>query len=295
MLAMSRGFSSAGEQPGDDRLILREAQHRIAEGAADGEIVEVGDDGGALRLLAAPPGGDIRQAQILAQELAAELRHEAHHRRRFEHAGAKRIGERDAALADGLDEAGDAKPRMRVEFERIGEIAVDAPPDHVGALEAGDGAHMHLALAHGEIAALDQNEAEIAGEIGLFEIGFVKRARRPQADARIGAVGERGEAGAERLEERREPLDVHVAIERREGAREHQPVGQRIAGAGGRLGAIADAPTSARPGRGRGRRRRSAGTCRRGGVTPCSGCRKSAEPVTAAAGRSPAAISAPSP
>ena len=68
---------------------------------------------------------------------------------------------------------GDAKPRMRVEFERIGEIAVDAAPDHVGALEAGDGAHMHLAVAHGEVAAFDENEAEIAGEIGLFEIGFV--------------------------------------------------------------------------------------------------------------------------
>ena len=63
---------------------------------------------------------------------------------------------------------------LRVEFERIGEIAVDAPPDHVGALEAGDGAHMDLAVAHGEVAAFDQNEAEIAGEIGLFEIGFAE-------------------------------------------------------------------------------------------------------------------------
>ncbi len=222
--------------------MLRKAQHRIAEGAADGEIVHVGDDGGALVLLAAPPGRDIGQAQILAHQLAAEFRHEAHHRGGFEHARAERIGERHPALADGLDEAGDAKARLPVEFERIGEIAVDAPPDHIGALQPGDGAHMHLALAHGEIAALDQNEAEIAGEIGLFEIGFVERAGRPQADARIGAIGERGEAGAERLEEGRQPLDVHVAVKRRERAGQHQPVGQRIAGAGGRLGAIAEHP-----------------------------------------------------
>ena len=67
---------------------------------------------------------------------------------RFEHAGAKRVGEHHAAFAHGVDEARHAEARMRVEFERIGEIAVDAPPDHVGALQAGDGADMHLAVAH---------------------------------------------------------------------------------------------------------------------------------------------------
>ena len=80
-------------------------------------------------------------------------------------------------FAQGIDEARHAKPRMGVEFERIGEIAVDAPPDHIGALQPGNGADMDFAVAHRQIAAFDQKQAEIAGEIGLLEIGFVERAR----------------------------------------------------------------------------------------------------------------------
>ena len=74
-------------------------------------------------------------------------------------------------------------------------------------------------VAHRQVAALDQQEAEIAGKIGLFEIGLVIGAGRQQADARIGMRGRGDQAVAERLEERREPADVHIAIERREGAR----------------------------------------------------------------------------
>ena len=151
--------------------------------------------------------------------MPAEARQKAHHHRGFEHAGAERVGEHDAALAQSLHHARHAEPRAGVEFERIGVIRIDAPPDHVGALQSGDRAHMDFAVAHGQIAALDKQKAEIAGEIGLFEIGLVVGAGRQQADARIGVTRHRGQAAAESLEEGREPLDIHVAVKRREGTR----------------------------------------------------------------------------
>ena len=48
--------------------------------------------------------------------------------------------------------------------------------------------------------------------------------------------------GAKLAEERRQPLDVHFAVEAREGLRNDQPVLQRIAGARRRLGAVAEHP-----------------------------------------------------
>ena len=87
--------------------------------------------------------------------------------------------------------------RGRVEFERIAPVGVDMAPEHVGALEAGDGAHEDMAVARDEIAALDQQEAEIAGEIGLFEIGLAPGAGRQNADARLRALRRYGAARRE--------------------------------------------------------------------------------------------------
>ena len=47
----------------------------------------------------------------------------------------------------------------------------------------GDGADEHAVVAHREVFALDQQEAEIAREIGVLEIGLVHRPGRQQADA----------------------------------------------------------------------------------------------------------------
>ena len=47
----------------------------------------------------------------------------------------------DAAGADRVDQARHAEPRGGVELQRVDPFGVDLPPDHVGALQAGDGAH----------------------------------------------------------------------------------------------------------------------------------------------------------
>ena len=101
---------------------------------------------------------------------------------------------------------------------------------------------MQLAVAHHEVFALDQQQAEIAGHIGLFEIGLAPGAGGQQADARLAPCGGGGEAGAKIAEEGREALHIHLAIEARQRAGQHQPVLQRVASARGGLRAVAEHP-----------------------------------------------------
>ena len=166
----------------------------------------------------------------------------ASRRARFEQPGARHVFDRDAAGADRVDEARHADARGRIEFDRIAPIGVDMAPQHVGALQPGDRAHENMAIAHDEIAALDEQKAEIAGEIGLFEIGLAPRAGRQDADARPDALRARAQARAKLAKERRQPLDVHLAVEARKGLRDDEPVLQRIARARGRLRAVAEHP-----------------------------------------------------
>ena len=78
-----------------------------------------------------------------------------------------------------------------IEFERIEEIGVDPPQQHVEPLQPGDGADVDAVARDREVVALDQQEAEIARQRGVLEIGLAEIARRQQADARLVAVGAR--------------------------------------------------------------------------------------------------------
>ncbi len=120
--------------------------------------------------------------------------------------------------------------RGSIQLQRIERIGIDPAQQHVEPLQAGDGTDMDAVAADGEIVALDQQKSEIARQRGVFEIGFAEAARRQQADARLVAVGTGAQGVAERLEERRDPLDIHRLVERGERARQHQPVFQRVAG-----------------------------------------------------------------
>ena len=81
-----------------------------------------------------------------------------------------------------------------------------------------------------KIAPFDQEEAEVAGKIGLLEIGLVKRAGGQKTDARVRPLRHRGKAEAESFEEWGKPLDIYVTVEVGESARQDQPIGERIAG-----------------------------------------------------------------
>ncbi len=145
-------------------------------------------------------------------------------------------------MAQRLDHAGGADAAVVAQFERIGERGIEAAPQHADRLEAGDGAHHDLAVLDGEVFAFEQHEAEIAGDIGVLEIGFVELAGREDADPAAIATALLEQRIAEGAEEAGEAVHVHLGIDIGEGAGGGDAVFQRKAGAGGRLGAVAQHP-----------------------------------------------------
>ena len=111
--------------------------------------------------------------------------------------------------------------------------------------------------------------------------GSLRSARRRQA--------RRGR----RLEERRQALDVHGVVEVGEGAGEHEPVLQRVAGAGRRLGAVGEHPPAPVGPARRDRRRRAEVAPARRRDARAWARRNSGLPATAAAGSRPSPTSLP--
>ena len=223
----------------------RSKHRRRREGVLDAVCVKTGENSRPRRVVAAPQRLDIGQAQLLAQQAPRQRRQKAHDRARLDEARAGHVGDGERALSDRLEQTGRAEPRGRVQLQRIAPVGVDPPPQHVGALQSGDGAHIELAVIGHEVFALDQQQPEITGEIDLFGVGLAEGAGRQQADARIDALRATREAGAKIAEEWSHPAHIHVAEQARDGARHDQPVFQRIAGAGRRLSAVAQHPPSA--------------------------------------------------
>ncbi len=78
-----------------------------------------------------------------------------------------------APLRSALHHAGRADIGVLVKFQGIGEGSVEATPEYADGLQASHGAHHHAAIDDRQILALEQHDAEIAGDIGVLEIGFV--------------------------------------------------------------------------------------------------------------------------
>jgi hypothetical protein len=176
---------------------------------------------------------------------AGECRQEGEHAARLCHPAAEAVGEHDLALAHRLHQPGHAEPRPRVEFQRIAEVGIEPAQQHLGALESGHRADEDAVVAHGQVFALDQEEAEIAGEIGVLEIGLVHRPGGEHADPGIVLAVEAGQFVLKRLEERRVAKHPQVAIDVGNPVGEREAVFQRIAGSGRRLGAVAQHPPAA--------------------------------------------------
>ena len=210
----------------------------------------------ALRLLAAPPGGDARQLQVFAEQMATDGRHEGEEGAGFENAGAERIDDRDGSASAAprpcracryasswFSSSGSAKAASR----RRQSTPIGFKP--------GDGAHHDAAVDDGQVLAFEQHEAEIAGDIGVFEIGLVGEARASgrrcgRRDASCAPAARRGRRRRSRQGDGRGFR--HRDRRRRGWSRRGFPARNR------RLTAPRcdrTAPTSCRPGRGRSRRR----------------------------------------
>ena len=211
----------------------------------DHHPVAVGAHVRPLGRLAAPPGGDVRQDQRLSEQRAGDARHEGEQRPDLEHAGAERIDDGDRSLAQRPDQPGRAEPRAGVELERVGEGGVEPAPEHGHRDQAGDGADHDPAVLDGEVLALEQHEPEVAGDVGMLEVGFVEPARRQDGDAGVAVLGKALQRVAEGAEEAGEAVDVVLRVEVGVDARGRDPVLEREAGPRGRLGAVAEHPPGA--------------------------------------------------
>ena len=135
-----------GAERRDRRLVgLRSDQHAVAAGAVDfldHQFLEVIEHVGEVLRFAAAPGRHVLQDRLLAEIELHDRRHVAVDRLVVGDAGADRVGERDVAGLVGRHQARHAERGIRPEGERIEEVVVDAPVDHVDALRPLGRAHV---------------------------------------------------------------------------------------------------------------------------------------------------------
>ena len=168
--------------------------HDIGEGRRDDHAVELLDHRVAHIGAAEPPGRDVGHGQLLAEHGRRQRRQEGQHGARLDQAGAERIGDGDLPSRTACTRP--ATPRREAALSSSGSAKSASTPaqQHFGAAQARDGADEDAVVAHDQVFALDQQQAEIARQIGVLEIGLVHRPRRQQADARVVVAVERDRA-----------------------------------------------------------------------------------------------------
>ncbi|MNK66157.1 hypothetical protein D3C87_854710 [compost metagenome] len=221
-------------------VIVKERHPRI--GRADDHTFDIAGNMAALGLLPAPPGGDGGQLQFLAQNVAADARHEGEQRPRFENAAAKCVDDGQRFIAQRLHHARRADMGLLVEFQRIGIGSVQTPPENADGFEPRHGSDHDAAVDDGEVLALQQHEAEITGDIGVFEIGLVGGAGRQHRDAVVRVFPVRLQRIAESAEKRRQTVHMGFRVDVGQCAGGRHPVFKRETRTGRRLRPVGQHP-----------------------------------------------------
>ena len=193
------------------------------------------------RRLAAAESRDVLEQRILAEIEFDEVRHIAVERLVVGDAGADCIGDGHIACQIGAHKARDPQHRGRIEHQRVEEVVVDATVDDVDALRPAGRAHEHDVVGDEEVAALDQFDAELVGEEGMFVIGRIERTRRQQDDHRLviaGARRDRAQAGQQRVGIILDRRDAVLGEEVGHQPHRHLAVLQHIGDAGGGAGVV---------------------------------------------------------
>ena len=198
------------------------------------------------RTFAAPPGRQRWQLQRLAQQVARQGRQKTQQGGRLQKGRARRVGHQQVARADGLQQARHAQRGVAAQFQRIQKLIVHAFEKGVHRLQALEGFEEQALVAHDQVAAFDQGQAQVTRQVGVFEIGFVVGARRKQGDVRVHCGRQllldalhQGAVGASQA------LHRHALKGLGEQVRDGQAVFQQIAQAAGRLGALRHHPPMA--------------------------------------------------
>ncbi|MCY1512066.1 hypothetical protein D9M68_465130 [compost metagenome] len=189
---------------------------------------------------AAPPGAHRGQQQLFAQQALADPRQEAEQARRLQHPAAQGVGHQHPAVAHRIQQAGHAQGRVGAQLQGVAVVVVEAAQHGVDALQAAQGLEVEGGVAHRQVMALHQREAELAREVEVLEIGLVEAPRRQQHhQGRLAIAGGLADQGfLQGAEVAGQVLHPQVAVELGQRAGDDLPVLQGVAGAGGRLGAV---------------------------------------------------------
>jgi hypothetical protein len=212
-------------------------------GGLDGAVAQLRQHGFERGALAAPPGGESRELELLADQPSRKAGQEAEQRGRFEERRARHVGHQHVAGANRLQQAGHAERGIGAQLQRVEELVVQPLDEAVHRAQALQRLEVQALVAHREVAALDQRHAEIPREVRVLEVGLVVRAGREEGDVgrnagrahALQAVHHGAVGGGQALH-----------VQRLEGLRklprDGQAVLQQVAQARGRLGALRHHP-----------------------------------------------------
>ncbi len=155
------------------------------EGRTHGQFIEMLAHVGEFTPLAAPPRGDRRQLNFLAEQVPAKTGHEGQEGGAFDHATAQRVDDGDASGSRGFDETRHTEEGIAAEFKRIAKCVGDPAQNDIHPPQALQRLHENLAIAHGEVVAFHESEAKQAGNVGVLEVSLVTRAGSKQNDGRV--------------------------------------------------------------------------------------------------------------
>ena len=155
------------------------------EGWPDRQAIQVLQDVSSGRLLSAPPGGNRGDSQFLPQQPLAEAGQECHERQALRQTAPQRVGHRDVPRPHRLQQPRHTQGRIVVQFQRITKLVLHPAQNDMHRFKAAQGLEIDAVVAHGEVLALDEHVAQVAGQVTLFKIRLVVGALREQNHSRI--------------------------------------------------------------------------------------------------------------
>ena len=138
-------------------------------GLADEIAVEISEHGLPHFGIPQPPLLDVPDGQLFAEQVFAERWQVAAEAAIFGQGRAQRVDDKIRVLPGGLDQPDGPEETGRIEFKRVGRGTGHAPDHQIDGLQAVQGFQKDAAVLDTQIVALDQEEAEIARQIGVAE------------------------------------------------------------------------------------------------------------------------------
>jgi len=202
---------------------------------------------------ATPPGRHRFRATGFRRGVPGKVGANRRAARRFEDAGAEGVRHRDVAASHRVREAGHADNESGRSSERIAEVVVEAAEDDFDGLQAAE--HFgRRGCRDVRSPAFDERVAEVAAKVGVLEIGFVVGAGVSSTDAGV-VLFRRGDGASVSRNAWKKCARRFTRQSRNASgsvAGHDDAVFERVAGAGGSLGAVGRGRATGRRGRGRG-------------------------------------------